>query len=331
MCVDFIYRKLCVEYNLPREADSQLNPKDPYKFNLMDGSKAAHDIPVQRLNTVMASVPKKLIVKQKPLNKQISSLSLSMNKLKPTLEGTSGMISAPLPSTSVLSTGSSSAKKRRISGSGATTGAITNTIGHISSIGTPTVISPSSIGMVDTLNVNSSIGDNAPFAIAIPSVILAEQTKNNVGFVVGGIPHDAFLNGQCVNIASGPISDLNAGHVTLEDKSGQAHVINANNATPTKYINNINSIEAIRAIHKTNLITSLPPNTLLVEGGLQPGTVLVPVSMTTLAVTNPVATGGHTAFSPHQQSPSISPSPSPHVRSVSMIIKLLIYNVEDFT
>ena len=320
MFVDFVYRKLCVESNLPREAESQLNAKDPYEFNLMDGSKAAHGIPVQRLNTVIASVPNKLIVKQKPLNKQTSSLSLSMNKPKPTREGTSGTISASLPSTPVLSTGSSSAKKRRSSGSGATTGAITNTTGLISSIGTPTVTSPSFIGTVGTVNVNSSIGNNPPFAIAIPSVISAKQAKNNVGFVVAGIPHDAILNGQCVNIASGPISDLNAGQVTLEDKSGQAHVINTNKATPTKYINSINSIEAIRAIHKNNLITSLPPNTLLVEGGLQPGTVLAPVSMTTPAVTNPVATGGHTAFSPHQQSPSTTPSP--HVRSVSMIIQL---------
>ena len=318
VCVDFIYRKPCVESNLPREAESLPNAKDPYEFNLTNGSKAAHGIPVQRLNTVIASAPKKMIVKQKPVNKQTSSLSLSMNKPKPTRKRTSGTISAPLPSTPVLLTGSSSTKKRRSRGSSATTGAITNITGLISSIETPMVISPSFIGMVGAVNVNSSIGNNPPLAIAIPSVILAEQTKNNVGFVMAGIQNDAILNGQCVNMTSGPISDLNAGHVTLEDKSGQAHVINTNKATPTKYINSNSSVEAIRAIHENNLITNLPPNTLLVEGGLQPGTIIAPVSMTTPAVTNPVATGGHTAFSPHQQSPSTTPSP--HVRSVSMII-----------
>ena len=304
-----------MESNLPREAESQLNAKDPYDFGLPDGSKP-HGIPVQRLNTVIASVPNKLIVKQKPLNKQNTSVNLNVTKPK-SREGTSGTNSAALPSAPVLSTGLSSAKKRRSSGSGAVTGAITNTTGLITSIGTPAGTSPSFIGTVGTVNVNSSIGNNPPFAIAIPSVISAKQAKNNVGFVVAGIPHDAILNGQCVNIASGPISDLNTSQVTLEDKSGQAHVINANKTTPTKYINSINSLEAIRAIHKNNLITNLPPNTLLVEGGLQPGTVLAPVSITTPAVTNPVATGGHTAFSPHQQSPSTTPSPL--VRSVSIL------------
>ena len=309
-----------MESNLPREAESQRNTKDPYDFGQPDGSKP-HGIPVQRLNTVIASVPNKMIVKPKPLNKQNSSSSLSGNKPK-SREGSAGMSSTSLPSTPVLSTGLSSAKKRRSSGSGAVTGTITKTTGLVTSIGTPVVTSPGFIGTVGAVNVNSSVGNNPSFAIAIPSGFSAKQTKNNVGFVVAGIPPDAILNGQCVNITSGPISDINSGQMTLEDKSGQAHVINPTKTTPTKY--SINSLEAIRAIHKNNLITNLPPNTVLVEGGLQPGTVLAPVSITTPAVTNPVATGGHTAFSPHQQSPSTTPSP--HVRSVSKIDSFILFN-----
>lgn len=305
-----------MESNLPREAESQLNTKDPYDFGLPDGSRP-HGIPVQRLNTVIASVPNKMIVKPKlNLSRQNSAVSLSVSRPK-SGESSTGANSMSLPSTPVLSTGISNAKKRRSSGSGSVvSGTVTNTAGLITSIGTSLGSSASFIGTVGTLNVNSSIGNNPPFAIAIPSVISAKQTKNNVGFVVAGIPHDAILNGQCVNITSGPISDLTSSHVTLEEKSGQAHVINPAKSTPTKYINSISSIEAIRAIHKNNLITNLPPHTLLVEGGLQPGTVLAPVSITTPVVTNPVATGGHTAFSPPQQSPSATPSPL--VRSVSI-------------
>ena len=307
-----------MESNLPREAETQLNNKDPYDFVGVPRGSQLQGIPVQRVNAVITSVPNKMIVKPKPnISRQNSAVSLNINKSK-SREGSMGTTSVSLPSTPVLSTGLStglsSAKKRRGSGSGAViSGAVTNASGLITSIATPMGTSPNYIGTVGTMNVNSSIGNNPSFAIAIPSVISAKQTKNNLGFVVAGIPHDAILNGQCVNITSGPISDMNSSQVTLEDQSGQAHVINPAKTTPTKYINSINSIEAIRAIHKNNLITNLPPNTLLVEGGLQPGTVLAPVSITTPAVTNQVAAGGHAAFSPSQ-----SPSPSPIVRSVSI-------------
>ena len=308
-----------MESNLPREAESQLNNKDPYDFGMPRGSQL-QGIPVQRVNAVITSVPNKMIVKPKPnIGRQNSAVSLSINKSK-SRDGSLGTSSTSLPSTPVLNTGTSSAKKRRGSGSGAViSGAVTNASGLITSITTPMGTSQNLIGTVGTMNVNSSIGNNPSFAIAIPSVISAKQTKNNLGFVVAGIPHDAILNGQCVNITSGPISDMNSGQVTLEDQSGQAHVINPAKTTPTKYINSINSIEAIRAIHKNNLITNLPPNTLLVEGGLQPGTVLAPVSITTPAVTNQVPAGGHAAFSPPQ-----SPSPSPLVRSVSISCSLIM-------
>lgn len=239
-----------------------------------------------------------------------------------------------------LFTTSSSTKKRRGSGCAGSLSAVSS-VGATLVTATPNILA--NVGAI----AHSSGATQHQFAIAIPSVNISgaaltqiggslvasgnlKHAKNNVikdmGFYVTGIPQEALLNGQIVNITNSQLTttDISANPiqpVSQEDGNKTPHQVNVisnskNLAQQPKFVNSITSIDAIRALQagKSNLITTLPPNAVLLDGSLQPGTMLQQVTFTTSTVT-PVMSLGNSVFS---QSPA-GCQPSTQPRSVCIV------------
>lgn len=335
------FRKLCVEANLPREQDGIHTNSDPYEFGNLDANRnhVGQHIIQGPSGLVTTPVPNKVVSKQKSksanMNTNIGTVSGSKPKLKDSflLSKTTSVSGNVTPG--LLS--NSSAKKRRSSGSAGTLSAVNQ-----SSLGATLVTAP---------NILASVGPSGgaqqqQFAIAIPSVNISgaalsqigaslvasgnlkHGNKNNVikdtmGFVVTGIPQEAILNGQIVNITNSQLtSDLTSNQIqTVTQEEGNKSIQQINVITSKqvhqqpKFINR--SIDAIRALQtgKSNLITGLPPNTVLLDGSLQPGAVLQPVSLTTSSGT-PVMSVNSAVLNQHQQQ-NHSATPSQFIRSVS--------------
>lgn len=322
---------------MPREQDNLHTNSDPYEFSFHDPSRnhISQQIIQGPGGLLTSAVPNKVVSKQKTKPVSLSTSIATISGSKPKLKDSFLLSKAPTISGS-LTPGlltSSSAKKRRSSGSAGSHSAINQ-----SSLGHTLVSAPSSIfASVGTLNNTSGGTQQQQFAIALPSGVNISQivasgnlktgNKNNVikdtmGFVVTGIPQEALLNGQIVNITNSQISsDLNTNQIqTVSQDEGnkpiqQINVITSKHVQP-KFINS--SIDAIRALQtgKGNLITGLPPNAVLLDSNLQPGAVLQPLTLTTSSG-NPVMSVNSAVL--NQQHQNHTAATSQYIRSVSTL------------
>jgi len=245
-------------------------------------------------------------------------------------------------------TGASPSKKRRGSNCGGALG-VASTVGATLVTAAPNILA--NVGAV------SQATGTTPhqFAIAIPSVNISgaalsqlgaslvasgnlKHSKNNVikdmSFYVTGIPQEALLNGQIVNITNSQLtnSDISANQiqpVSHDDGNKtpqQVNVITNTKNLPhqSKFVNSITGIDAIRALQagKSSLITSLPPNAVLLDGNLQPGTMFQQVTFTTSTVT-PVMSLGNAMLA--QSSTATHSSSLP--RSVSNVSTLSSFHI----
>ncbi|KAL3853718.1 hypothetical protein ACJMK2_017237 [Sinanodonta woodiana] len=317
-------KKLCVESNLPKENHTASNSKDPYEFNLIDNtSTATHSV-----NSVINSSIKNT-VPVKPKQSKCNTSNRTMSR-----EGSISLSHSPVALSNVLNNGSgnlvdsNSLKRRRSSGSSAAT--------------SPTSTQPA--GLHVNTNVINSIPTmtgntmaSGPFTITIPNMSLGGQAighinatlqattgktgknhviKDQVGLLVTGFPSEAILNGQYVNLTAANLSELQSQQITLDEKTlQQAHVMGTNNKSThqAKLVN----IDALRAIPKNSVLTAVSHNAFLLEGGLQHGTVLAPVSITAVSGNAPVVTIGNSLVSNSQQSPASTPSPLIRSGSIS--------------
>lgn len=328
-------RKLCVEADLPH--DGELTNNDPYDFLDSGRNHLGQQHIIQGPGLITSAAPNKVVAKPKTKVGGLVSGVIPGNKtLKDAITfATKAAVCATV--TPNLFTASSSAKKRRGSGCG--------TLGVTSSVGATLVTAaPNILANVGAISQTSGANQHQ-FAIAIPSVNISgaalsqlgaslvasgnlKHAKNNVikdmGFYVTGIPQEALLNGQIVNITNSQLTttDISANQmqpVSQDDGNKtpqQVNVITNSKHLPhqSKFVNSITNLDAIRALQagKSSLITNLPPNAVLLDGNLQPGTMFQHVTFTTSTVTpvmslgNAVLTQSSTASLSSTQSRSVS-------------------------
>ncbi|XP_052252215.1 LOW QUALITY PROTEIN: uncharacterized protein LOC127858921 [Dreissena polymorpha] len=316
-------KKVCLE---SRDVDS--SHSDPYEFVQLDGSGSLLGQQLVQAPGMLTSIAPNKVIKQKAKAGIISGptvVSGTKPKLKDTLAQSQSKTLQVGASLTGLTTagllqqgpGPSAAKKRKGSGSaGAGTLNVQSNLGHATLV----TATHNLIGNVGALSHTSS-GNQPQFAIAIPSVNISGATlsqlgaslvsagnlkhKNSVikdmGFYVTGIPQEALLNGQIVNITNSQIASadlqnasanqMQAVHSNDDGTNKTIHQVNViNSKTLSQQQKFINSLD-IRTLQvgKGGLITGLPPNAVILDGSLQGGAVLQPVSLT--------SSGGHTMVS----------------------------------
>ncbi|KAK3593017.1 hypothetical protein CHS0354_005379 [Potamilus streckersoni] len=317
-------KKLCVESNLPKENHTASNSKDPYEFNQVDNtSTATHSVNSVINSSIKNTVP----VKPKQSKCNTSNRTISR-------EGSISLSHSPVALSNVLNNGSgnlvdsNSLKRRRSSGSSAATS-------PTSTQPTGLHVNTNVINSIPTMTGNTMA--SGPFTITIPNMSLGGQAighinatlqaatgktgknhviKDQVGLLVTGFPSEAILNGQYVNLTAANLSELQSQQITLDEKTlQQAHVIGTNNKSShqAKLLN----IDTLRTIPKNSVLTAMSHNALLLEGGLQHGTVLAPVSITAVSGNASVVTIGNSLVSNSQQSPATTPSPLIRSGSIS--------------
>lgn len=330
-----------MEANLPREQDNMQGNSDPYDFVLVDPSRnhLSQHIIQGPTGLVSSAVPNKVVTKQQK-TKVVGNTSNhgAFTGSKPKLKD-SFLLSKSVSLSGNVTPGlmtSTPAKKRRSSGSGSSQGTISQT-----TIGATLVSAPSILASVGALSNTTGGAQQQQFAIAIPNVNISGAalsqisaslmasgnlkpgTKNNVikdntmGFVVTGIPQEALLNGQIVNITNSQLTpDLASSQLQTPSQEEVNKPVQQINVITSKQVQQkFSGMDAIRALQagKGNLITGLPPNAVLLDG-LQTGAVLQPVTLTTSTAT-PVMSVNNTVFS--QQHQNHSATPNQFIRSVS--------------
>ncbi|KAL4225874.1 Ataxin-7-like protein 1 [Mactra antiquata] len=353
-------KKLCVEANLPREQDTTQANSDPYDFVLMDPNRNhLNQHIIQGPSGVISStVPNKVVSKQSKTkiignSSNHNTYSSSKQKLKDSF-----LISKSASHTGVNVTPglltTNTAKKRLSSGS------IQGTVSQ-ANIGATLVSAPNILGSVGTLTNSAGAPQQQQFAIAIPNVNISGAalsqigaslvasgnlkpgSKNNVikdntmGFVVTGIPQEALLNGQIVNITNSQLTtDLSTSQLQTQPQEDVSKPVQQINVISSKQMQQkFGSMDAIRALQtgKGNLITGLPPNAVLLDG-LQTGTVLQPVTLTTSTSTS-VMSVNNTVFSQQHQNHSsttnqyIRASTDGHQVSTSPLPNGVVANTSD--
>lgn len=295
-CFAFFSRKMCIEANLRQ--DTELSGSDPYDF-LDSGRNHVGQHIIQGSGLITSVAPNKVVSKPKTKLGGIASGVIPTNKTSLKDAGSKSTVCASV--TPALFTSTLSGKKRRGSGC-----AVASTVGA-----TLVTAAPNILANVGAISQTTGASQHQ-FAIAIPSVNISgaalsqlgaslvasgnfKHAKNNVikdmSFYVTGIPQEALLNGQIVNITNSQLAttDISASQVqpvSQDDgnKAPQVNVITNSKSVPpsqSKFMNSITSMDALRALQAGGKITGLPPNAVLLEGNLQPGTLLQQVSITT--------------------------------------------------
>lgn len=323
--------------------DGELTNNDPYDFLDSGRNHLGQQHIIQGPGLITSVAPNKVVAKPKTKVGGIVGglISGSKTTLKEAIAfSTKAAVCATV--TPNLFT-ASSAKKRRGSGCGGAIG-VASTVGATLVTAAPNILA--SVGAIS----QASGANQHQFAIAIPSVNISgaalsqlgaslvasgnlKHAKNNVikdmGFYVTGIPQEALLNGQIVNITNSQLTttDISANQmqpVSQEDGNKTPQQINVianskNLPHQSKFVNSITSIDTIRALQGKSSLINLPPNTVLLDGNLQPGTMFQQVTFTTSTVT-PVMSLGNAVLAQGSTASQSSTQPR-SVSSTSEIIK----------